>query len=290
MRSTEQFIPTTFEQRLQRDPRNKLILSDFDETLCHRYTFDRTTNNHHAVIDPELARVAGNLPLIIATATRAMHPKITQILESGMVSANGLLIAENGGVILNRDGSTWWSVEENQEDVKAVQQQIIHELPRTFTTPDTMQLIAKQGLTSIIVRAQHESGQHDPAVQSELQEALQEMAGEEWTVVDGGRSLTIQRPGISKINALAHTGLDRNRFQLICLGDGDNDIDSLTAADIGIAVGERIASHADFVVDPDVRQVTTVLKTIGRAATSFKGWHKYDPQEEARRSKDRVWY
>lgn len=263
MRSNEHFTPNSFEDMLAKSS-NIVIVSDFDDTLCHEYTFDPATNNHTAVIDPDLAAVAGELPLIIATATRAMHPKIAQIRESGMVAENGLLIAENGGVILRQDGSIVWAVEQDEAAVGGVKDRILHELPRILTMPRAMRLIAKQGLTSVIVRAQHGNGRHDPKVQVDLQQALQETVGDEWSVVDGGRSLTVQRPGVSKINALQHTGLDRSGHTIIGMGDGENDIDLLAAADISIAVGERIADHADFVVDPNVREVVEVLRTIGR--------------------------
>lgn len=289
MRSNERFVPKTFEERLEVESRNLVVMSDFDDTLCHEYSFDPNTNNHHAIIDPELAAVAGELPLIIATATRGMHPKIAQILESGMVPENGILIAENGGLILKRDGSIMWTAEQDKAAVDAVHEQVQHELPRIFTMPQAMRLIAKQGLTSVIVRAQHSGGQHNPTVQTDLQQALQETVGSEWVVVNGGRSLTVQRPGVSKINALKHTGLDRRLHALIGMGDSENDIDLLQAADISIAVGERIAEHADFVVDPNVSEVTEVLKTIGRVATEFNGWSWWSPEEE-RKVRDRAWY
>lgn len=280
----------TLESALQSDTRDKLIISDFDETLCHHYEFDAATNNHHAIIDPELADAAAKLPLIIATATRAIHPKITQIRESKLVPQNGLLIAENGGVIVEKSGRIWWSVEEDEAAVGELRHHITRKLPRLFTMPQDMQLVAKQGLTSLIMRAQTERGEHDPSVQTDLQSAVQTIAGDEWTVVDGGRSLTVQRPGVSKINALPHTGLELGNYSLIGLGDGENDIDLLDRSDIAIAVGERVADHADFVIDPNVPSVTAALRLIGRAATSFPGWSRWSPEEEEKRMRDRVWY
>lgn len=207
-----------------------------------------------------------------------------------MVPENGILIAENGGLILKRDGSIAWSAEPDQTAVSAVHEQVQHELPRIFTMPRAMRLVAKQGLTSVIVRAQHSGGEHDPAVQIELQQALQETVGNEWAVVNGGRSLTVQRPGVSKINAFKHTGLERSRHVLVGMGDSENDIGLLQAADISIAVGERIAEHADFVIDPNVREVTETLRTIGRAATKFHGWSWWSAEKEEQQLRDKAWY
>jgi len=267
---------------LQADARPKLIMSDFDETLCHDYVFDASTNNHTAKIDPELAAEVAKLPLIIATATRAMHPKIQQIRDSGMVQSSGVLVAENGGVIIGRDGDIRWSaVEDGTIDI--LHEQIIEELPELFTMPQDMKLVAKRGLTLMVLRAQKDNGHPDRRIQADLQAALQTIVGEQWLVVDGGRSLSVQPPGVSKIGSLAHTGIETEDYCTVGIGDGANDINILKAADVAVSVGERIAEHADLVVGANTEQITAVLKSIGRTTLGFAGLHK---QNNTGRKKD----
>ncbi len=259
------------EAFLRDDGRPILVVSDFDETLCHKYAFNPATNNHDAIIDVNLAKETRKLPLVLATATRAIHPKLRHIRQSGMLAPGAPLLAENGGVILGEDGSVLWSVVDS-EAIDELHTKINGELPKSYTLPSDMQLVAKRGLTLLVVRAQKLTGKGEPRVQAELREALQGVVGDEWLVVDGGRSLSVQRPETSKTNGLGRTGLRLDDYCVISLGDGANDVDVLAMADVGISVGERIAEYADIVVEPDTTQVTSVMKTIGRVATGFEGW------------------
>jgi hydroxymethylpyrimidine pyrophosphatase-like HAD family hydrolase len=265
------FALQTLEAALRADRRPKLVVSDFDDTLCHQYTFDGETNNHAAIIDERVVEAARALPLLIATATRAEHPKIKQIWESGLLPANGRLIAENGGVIVNNNGDVLWAAVE-RDTVDTLHQHVLEALPDMFALPQDIRLIAKKGLTMLVVRAQRQNGQPDPHIQTELQDALQQTVGSTWSVVDGGRSLSVQHPNVNKLAGVNRTGLSRRDYCVVGFGDSPNDIPLLAGADVAIAVGERIAAHADIVLEASPAEIASVLRCIGSTSTQFSGW------------------
>ena len=260
--------------QLASDPRDAIVVSDFDHTLCHEYVFDPETNNKTPIVDPELARAFGRLPCMVVTGRRANNPHVGIIWSEGLLPPDIPLIAENGGVILESNGEIRSAVASTDE-VDFIDEQIKALARDSLQLPAGFSLITKPGETLVVVRAQLADGSSRRDVHDFITPAIQTAVGEEWIVVDCGTTLNVQKRSVSKRTAVEQSGLQRSNYQVVSLGDSPNDIDLLDEADVAIAVGNKIAEHADFVVASNPASVTTVLQTIGRAVIARRQFRDY---------------
>lgn len=245
------------------DTRPILVVSDFDHTLCHDYIPDASGNNLLAVMDEEIVRLCRLTPLVIATATRAIHPKTRQLYDLGLIPEGGTLITENGGVVLDDHGQILWSSSEKTAltDMHSLVNDV---LLKADVLPKGARLVTKLGISIVIAQARNNDNQTVKTLVPDLQVALDAELPKGWTASISGRSLTIHQVGVSKVNALPHAGIVRSDHHMISMGDSQNDADILEAADVSISVGNTMSNHADLTITANPRSVAEILRQIGR--------------------------
>jgi len=259
--------------------RKKIVLSDFDYTLCDQYAFNPQTNNHLADIDPEVVAAAERQCLIVATSRRATNPTVPLMWESGLVPPHLPVIVENGGSILFR--GSHGEIEcidlirsEDMQELAEMRQlavELIHDIPAG------QRLIFKMGRTMLLARLQDEHGSSLPHHQQWLAERLRAiMSSSPLQVVDTRVSVTVQHADVNKGTAfrkyLELTGVLRDSIYVIGMGDGENDIELFNEADLRLGFSEAVASFVDIDIPHGPRAVPHIFKVIESSNAPDRTW------------------
>ena len=253
--------------------REKVILSDFDYTLCDSYVFDEGTNNHIADIDPDVVAAAQTHHLVVATSRRVDNPTVPLLWESGLVQRHTPVIVENGGAILFLSESG--SLEcidlvrpEDMEQLGAVRQ-LVGEAIRDL--PAGQQLIFKVGRTMLLARLQDDQGTSLPHHQQWLAERIRGlMPPSSLQVVDTRASVTIQHEDVNKGEAfrryLGLVGVPRDSIYVIGMGDGENDAEIFDEADLSLGFSDSVSHMVDIDVPLGPQAIPHVLGVISEGA------------------------
>ncbi len=258
--------------------KDKIILSDFDHTLCDTYSFNPTTNNHLASIDPAVVEAAQPHHLVVATSRRVSNPTVPVLWSSGLVHPDVPVIAENGGVILypTNDGLTCVDMidPESMQSLQTVRDNIQQEVA---AVPTGQQLTFKQGRTLLIARLQDEHGNSQPKHQAWLAERLQQLVDDpSLCVVDTRASVTIQHKEVSKGRAFRHylqlANILRDEVCIIGMGDGLNDRQLFEEADVSLGFSDVVRPLVDVSIPGGPRAIPHVLRVIETATTLATSW------------------
>ncbi len=251
-----------------------IVLSDFDGTLCNTYDFDQSTNNHIPKLDPEVAELARNKPLIVATARRTNHPWLPSLWETGVIDPEVPIISENGGTISALDDRGvirhWFQIDRDEMgDIAEWAEEASHNIT---DLPAGQKIASKIGKTIVVLRIQDEAGHSELKHQKILHSQLLELNKPDGiAIVNGGGSLTIQSERINKARTfhkiLNMLKVERDDVFVVGLGDGDNDKSIFEEADFSIGVNKEIGRFVDAAMQNGVESTKAVLRTLSKTST-----------------------
>lgn len=244
------------------------VLSDFDETICSKYSYDSTSKTHWPDIDEKILLGARRMrsPLFIATSRSSNEP-VVQTAVASLVANRGLpIICENGAVLFfpEEGEEIILATDEQRKQIDEVRKKI-SEVSSEFRDRE---LIIKDGrIATIEMRVQHVSGVGDPTMYDELTQLLLgrfDLSGLE--LVSSNNSLSIQPRGINKgtafLQALTMMNLRRGGLFVIGLGDAPNDREIFERADLGIAVRDGAKTSADIFVNQGDKATLLVMQNL----------------------------
>lgn len=248
-----------------------LVASDFDETLCNTYIYDPVTQNHIPQLNPDLVSLVTEkkIPLIIVTGRTASEAGMQQSIIPFIESVGGMIVCENGGVIINAQGEEIVvATPEEQEDLQQMKA-ILSTFDLQMHFPDLEVHIRTSRKSLIEVRIQDEKGKGDPAPHALAEQILNTLIqplGLSLQAVSSNYSVSIQPKSISKARglhaALKQYGIDRDDIFVIAMGDGPNDKELLQDADIGIAVGTPAKDFANVLVQGGENTALAVFECL----------------------------
>jgi hydroxymethylpyrimidine pyrophosphatase-like HAD family hydrolase len=245
-----------------------MVLSDFDYTLCDEYVFDSQTDNHLAVIEPEVVEAAQLQHLVVATSRRATNPTIPLLWESGLVSPATPVITENGGTIAYREGGgvSFIDLVEPERLRQLGELQQFAGAALQGRTGD-LQMVFKTGRTSLIARLQDANGQTMPAHQQWLADQLRLMPPSSGLQVLNARaSVTVQPIGVSKAGAfrtyLNLLDIPRDSVYVIGMGDAGNDATIFAEADLSLGFSDAVAHMVDIAMPAGTGTAVEVFRTM----------------------------
>lgn len=232
--------------------RQPIILSDFDYTLCHDYTYNKDSNNHTPMINDGVISQTDGIELVIATSRRAVNPAIDAIWASGIISTSQPIIAENGGTILS-NSSTGERVAADQvhpDQISQIDEVVDTLLRQEMELPDGHEFIAKRGRTMAILRIQNMMGRVSAEGQIALTDSIKQLIeGSNLCVVNNRISLSLQHESTDKADAfrtyIKSTDRLREDLFVIGMGDGLNDAEIFAEADLSIGFGEVVKHLVD---------------------------------------------
>lgn len=248
----------------------RLIVCDFDGTLCTGDGQVRPAVHQamQAVVDagrwitlatgrglqlvrPFLGQVVVNAPLICCNGGLILAPDTHRILY---LLPTSLPLAHNVLRLAAREG---WKVLVYLDDMETMLEYQFNGPGFQLTRDGT---VVGQGLDAVsaLTRPPHKLIVHSPSVSSTpgVMVLLQEHLGDRARVVASSpRAVEILMPGVSKAGGLARVaqGLGVTSQETLAIGDGDNDIEMLQWAGLGIAMGNGmpgVKAVADWIAPP----------------------------------------
>jgi hydroxymethylpyrimidine pyrophosphatase-like HAD family hydrolase len=249
-------------------PQDAFILSDFDHTLCHTFTFDARSNDHMPSIHPSTIEASRNKHLIIATGRRAESAAIKHMWTSGLIPFDRPVIAENGGVMVyNRDNSLRY---ENlaPESTTGYLEDVVKKLESDAPAPNgDKKLVIKIGRTMLITRVQDANGATTPDDQAWLLDKVnQSLPSPELVAVDNRVSIGVLHKDVNKVAAfmyyLTQTGTKREDIFVVGMGDGENDREILQESNLSIGFGEVVRKYVDICLPGTDEAVSEALQKI----------------------------
>lgn len=249
--------------------RARMVLSDFDHTLCDEYILDPSTSDHHAQIDPVIIEAARSHRLIVATGRRAKNPTVPLLWRSGLVAPEMPAIVENGGSLVFHHNGNLIGVDLIQPQELAQLQAIPELIPRVLPPlPKGQQLVVKTGRTMVVVSLRDGQGVALPHHQAWLTGHLQEVLPAPLRVIDTRVSAIVQHRAVNKGEAfrryLALVGIPRGSVYVVGMGDGENDEAIFAEADLRLGFSEAVTSMVDISIPEGPRAVQHVLKLVGK--------------------------
>ena len=259
------------EQVIQQIPhehsKQVALLSDFDYTLCHRYVEDENDNLAPS-IDSEVARQAQRTDLYIATGRRAESVALASIWNSGLYPKDRPLIAENGGVLVYNSATgrkfldliyPWQT--KKLPGIKQLMTEALEDLDDDY--------IIKTGRTMIVARLKKEAEEAiNPEKHQQLLETVEDTLStqHEFRAIDNRTSVTVQHRTVSKrvgfAELLKKRRIDRKGMFLVGLGDGLNDTEIFSAADLSIGFNPIVGEMVDTLVEPSDQMTAAILRAI----------------------------
>lgn len=270
----EHTTPPSPAQQLERlidRQRNEsaVVLSDFDHTLCYKYSFDPDTNDHLPYIEPDVVEAAEDTHLVIATGRRANSGSLRTIWQEGLLPKNRPIIAENGGVMVyyNHGRTKFLDFVPPYMVRHIVGVKEALEAQASEIEQDE-ELVVKLGRTMLIARLQDESGETNPEAQVRLAEAIKPLLpSTDLRIVDNRVSLAIQHHSVNKGAAFRHylrmRGIDQHTTTIIGMGDGKNDQEIFTAADIRVGFSPVVRSMVQVEHTGEAASAMQTLRAVG---------------------------
>ena len=246
----------------------RVILSDFDYTLCYEYGFDPESNNHLPYIYSELIEAAQGQNLIVATGRRAKHPFLPVIWQSGLVDPRSPVIAENGGTLVfyGEQGRRYIDLV-TEDDIALIHESRERIRQEITDMPKDQELIFKLGRTMLLTRLQNAAGEVDPLHNARLAERVQELFDPSHIrVVDTRASVIVQQAEVNKSAGfrryLGILGLQRSDVHVTGLGDGLNDRELFEEADVSIGFSRVVRPYVDIEIPGSPANAARVLRTL----------------------------
>lgn len=249
----------------------KIVLSDFDYTLCDAYGRIEASHNHMPIMRPEVVVAARGLHLVVATGRRANHPHLSMLWQSGLLADNAQVIAENGGTLVSwgEHGVEFADVVTGAgaDRVKQRGRIALAGLPEL---PEGQRLIVKEGRTCLVTRLEDERGvvsdNHQTWLEMQLADRVED---ENIRIVNARASVVVQHAAIDKGRAFGMY-LDRHDLRradhcIIGMGDAPNDEPLFRVADIRIGFSEAVRQSVDVVAPDGVANTAAILELIKRS-------------------------
>lgn len=258
-------------------PENKIVVvgSDFDETICSNYIYDKESSSHLPVLSTDLLDLTQktSIPIIIATARSPQDFAFWRITKRLLGGRNLPVVCENGSLIFFPNDSFKKPIsllsEGQNKELKRLQKQLpnLH-LNDHFSNQGAEVLIRNHRMTSIDFRIQNiKTKVGMPDLHEDLENFINSQFNlDGFIAVSSLNSLSVQPKNSNKLNgvvkALETINLERKEIFLIGMGDAPNDKELLEGADLGIAVRSGASKNADIFVDAGENVILNVLELL----------------------------
>jgi hydroxymethylpyrimidine pyrophosphatase-like HAD family hydrolase len=247
---------------------DRIVLSDFDYTLCDEYSYDKQTQNHLPVVGEDIISAANSVHLVVATGRRANHPHLPKMWKSGLIPSGVPIIAENGGTLV------FEGVKERgfldlvaAEDVQLLKKNASMALESLDSLPSGQRLVVKQGRTFVIARLEDEAGVVSDRHQMWLENQLKTRFAEDGVQIINSRlSIAMQLRGVNKgdgfLTYLDLLGIKRSHVCVVGMGDADNDTEIFDVSDVRIGFSNIVEDKVDIVTPNGVPDAAPILRLI----------------------------
>lgn len=239
--------------------RQLIVLSDYDHTLVSRKA------------TPELIDEAGQVDLIIATGRRDKSSALPKFWNTGLLRPGQPAIIENGGAIAyaNPTDPTEIVYESLVDDMRPELTRVGQQI---FDDFEAMRLDPAKGLTVTLGRTMlllDLFGQYGikPEEFAELATMVEPyVMHPDLKVVDTRNSVTIQHRIASKGHGfdayLQRRGLERKNVFVVGMGDGPNDAEIFSSADVRLGFSPAVENLVDISVPEGSAASAGVLRAI----------------------------